>query len=97
MGRIPLKGKPDFSTWTDEEVRQNVDLIQKLLFSYAQFGDVHSALQRAWKDLSNESTDRLCSSAEKSLDSQEKAPVRPTMNKPLLKKVGLLRREKNNS
>ena len=60
--RVPLKGKPDFTTFSDYRLQQYIDLTQSLLFSYLSNKEdkaIHAALENAYKALSDEQTDRL--------------------------------------
>ena len=59
--RTPLKGKPNFSSVSNERMRDYLDLVQQLIFSY-EHCDVDKArvLTEIWHELSEECTERLC-------------------------------------
>lgn len=78
--RVPIKGEPNFTTISDERLKGFIDLAQQMIFAYKYLDEEKvKVLQSIWKDMSNESTDRLCVSAIKKLDRQEtveEVPVR---------------------
>lgn len=78
--RVPLKGEPDFTTISDERLDGFIDLAQQMIFAYKYHDEEKvKVLQAIWKDMSNESTDRLCASTIEELDRQEvveEVPVR---------------------
>ena len=59
--RTPLTGKPDFSSVSDERLREYRDLTQQMLFTY-QHCDAEKVrvLTEVWQELSDECTERLC-------------------------------------
>ena len=71
--RIPMKGLPDFTTLSDERVKEFLDLAQQMIFAYKYCDEEKTrVLTEIWKQLSDEHTDRLCASACAELDHQEK-------------------------
>ena len=54
MRRVPLKGEPNFSNLTDEQVRQYKNMVTDLMGNFSELPDVTSALETAWKYLSEE-------------------------------------------
>ena len=51
MRRVPLKGEPNFSNLTDEQVRQYKNMVTDLMGNFSELPDVTSALEVAWKYL----------------------------------------------
>lgn len=70
--RVPLKGEPDFSTFSDERLRYYIDLVQSLMFSY-QYCDEEKTcvLFEIWKQLSHEHSVRLLDAPVKPVESKE--------------------------
>ena len=50
--------KPDFKTFTDEEVRASYTLIQRLCYEYTKDKEVTEVLKRVYKDLQDERPSR---------------------------------------
>ena len=91
--RYAVKGKPDFHNVNDERLKSFMDLTQQLIFAYNQIDkEKVSVLKEIWKDLSNENTDRVVTSATKAI---EKEPEETEVPK-LLKKVPKLRKSPAN-
>ena len=59
--RTPMKGQPDFSTLSDEKLKEYIDLAQQMIFAY-QYCDEEKTrvMKEVWKQMSDEYTDRLC-------------------------------------
>lgn len=59
--RMPVQGQPDFSRISDEKLVAYRDLVQELIFVY-KYCDAEKVgvLTEAWKQMSDEYTDRLC-------------------------------------
>lgn len=64
MRRVPLKGEPNFSNLTDEQVRQYKNMVTDLMGNFSELPDVTSALEIAWKYLSEECVERTCKQPE---------------------------------
>ena len=60
MSRTPLKGLPDFSSISDERLREYIDLAQQMIFAY-QYCDEEKTrvMKEVWKQMSDEYSDRL--------------------------------------
>ena len=83
--KYALKGEPDFHNLSDEKVKSFLDLTQQLIFCYKGVDDTKvQVLREIWKDLSNESVERLC-------NSPAKTPVKDSPCT-LLKKAPKMRR-----
>lgn len=59
--KTPAKRKPDFKDISDKRLQEYIGLIQQMIFSY-EYSDSEKVrvLTEVWKELSDESTDRLC-------------------------------------
>ena len=59
--RTPMKGQPDFSTLSDEKLKEYIDLAQQMIFAY-QYCDEEKTrvMKEVWKQMSDEYADRLC-------------------------------------
>lgn len=59
--RTPMKGQPDFSTLSDEKLKEYIDLAQQMIFAY-QYCDEEKTrvMKEVWKQMSDEYSDRLC-------------------------------------
>ena len=84
--RVPIKGEPDFTTISDERLKGFIDLAQQMIFSYKYCDEEKTrVMKEIWKQLSDEQTDRLCSSSIAELDRQEKeeqgSPIKPSLHK----------------
>ena len=84
--RVPIRGEPDFTTISDERLKGFIDLAQQMIFAYKYCDEEKTrVMKEIWKQLSDEQTDRLCSSAIAELDRQEKeeqeSPVKPSLHK----------------
>ena len=59
--KIPIKGKPDFTSLSDEKVGEYRDLAQQMIFTYKYCDEEKvCVLTDVWKQFSDEYTDRLC-------------------------------------
>lgn len=85
MRRVPLKGEPNFSNLTDEQVRQYKNMVTDLIGNFSELPDVTSALETAWKYLSEECVERACKQPEvevvKSLKLTKKKLVRSPLGR----------------
>lgn len=85
MRRVPLKGEPNFSNLTDEQVRQYKNMVTDLMGNFSELPDVTSALETAWKYLSEECVERTCKQPEvevvKSLKLTKKKLVRSPLGR----------------
>lgn len=80
--RYAIKGEPDFHTLSDQRVESFLDCAQQMIFAYKGVDDEKvKVLQEIWKDLSIESTERICNMPE--------VVAEPT---PVLKKVPKIRK-----
>ena len=76
--RIPMKGLPDFTSLSDEKVKEYVELAQQMIFAYEHCdAEKTRVLTEIWKQLSDEHTDRLCALAHKKSESKEEKEVVP--------------------
>lgn len=67
--RTPVKGQPDFSTISDENLRGYIDLSQQMIFAYKYCDEEKvRVLTAVWKQMSDEYSDRVC-----------KAPFKPVV------------------
>ena len=58
--KTPMKGTPDFSTLSDDKVRDYRDLAQQMIFAYKYCDEEKTrVLTDIWKQLSDECADRL--------------------------------------
>ena len=57
--KVPLKGKPDFTKFSDERLEAYLDLVQGLIHAYAAFSEEREVLFRIWKALSDHQIDRV--------------------------------------
>lgn len=74
--RIPIKGVPDFTNVSDKRLKEHIDLIQQLIFSYKGVSEEKvKMLREMWKDMSDEYADRLAESAIKEVTHQEESSV----------------------
>ena len=93
--RIPMKGLPDFSTLSDERVKEYLDLAQQMIFAYKYCDEEKTrVLTEIWKQLSDEHTDRLCASACAELDRQEKESKEREVVPPAVHKIKMVKRIK---
>ena len=85
MRRVPLKGEPNFSNLTDEQVRLYKNMVTDLMGNFSELPDVTSALEVAWKYLSEECVERTCKQPEvevvKSLKLTKKKLVRSPLGR----------------
>lgn len=59
--RTPIKGQPDFTTLSDEKVKEYRDLAQQMIFAYKYCDEEKTRVMTdIWKQMSDEYTDRLC-------------------------------------
>lgn len=73
--RVPIKGVPDFTNVSDKRLKEHIDLIQQLIFSYKGVSDVKvKMLREMWKEMSDEYADRLADSAIQEVSRQEESP-----------------------
>lgn len=78
--RVPLKGEPDFTNISDAKLKEMVDTVQSLIFSYQSFDrGIVNVLQTVWKQLSDEKVERLCESAKQEIDRQEQEESTPAV------------------
>lgn len=63
--KYALKGEPDFHHLSDERLKSFLDLTQQMIFAYKHHDEEKvKVLESIWKDLSVESTERLCNMPE---------------------------------
>lgn len=76
--KYALKGEPDFHNLSDAQVKDYLDMTQQFIFCYQGVDDSKvQVLKSIWKDLSDESVDRLSSSPVKEVPAtiMRKKPV----------------------
>ena len=57
--KVPLKGKPNFTNFSDEKVKQYLKMIQDFLFAYERDHlQEYDTLKKIWHDLNGEDVDR---------------------------------------
>lgn len=57
----PMKGKPDFTSISDEKLKGFIDLAQEMVFAYKYCDEEKTrVMSEVWKQLSDEHTERLC-------------------------------------
>lgn len=72
--RTPMKGKPDFTTISNERLNGFIDLAQQMIFTYKYCDEEKvRVMTEVWKDLSTERTERLCN--EPFIEPEKEAPV----------------------
>lgn len=64
QGKVPEKGKPDFSNLSDNQVRQYRDMITDLIGNFSECPALTESLKKAWKYLSDECVDRTYTTPE---------------------------------
>lgn len=58
--KVPLKGLPDFTSMSDDRLRESADVVQNLIFAYKSFDkEVVRVLEKVHKQMSDNLTDRL--------------------------------------
>ena len=71
--RTPMKGKPDFTSISDNRLKEYRDLAQQMIFAYKYHDEEKTRVMTdIWKQLSDEYMDRLCASDCVKLDKQGK-------------------------
>lgn len=74
--RIPIKGEPDFTVISDEKLKGLIGLCQQMIYSYKGVDEEKvRVFTEVWKQLSDESTNRLCQSACEELSKEEETPI----------------------
>lgn len=81
--KVPIKGKPDFTTIPDERLKGFVDLAQQMIFAYQGCDEEKTrVLKEIWKQMSDEYTDRLCASLPfESEYVEQESTVKPAVHK----------------
>lgn len=57
--KTPLKGQPDFSIYTDEQVSDMCVVVQRMIGAFSYDLEMTSALEKCFNHISNEKADRL--------------------------------------
>ena len=86
--KAPERGKPDFSNLDDSRVRQYKDTVVDLMGNFKDVPEVYKSLEIAWRALSEECTDRLCSMPDVPKKSPEILVKKKLVRSPLSKKFG---------
>ena len=55
---VPLKGKPDFTRFSDERLEACLEHVQGLIHAYEAFSEEREVLYKIWKALSDHQIDR---------------------------------------
>ena len=94
--KTPLKGEPNFTSVSDDRMREYKDLVQQLIFAYEYCDkEITVAMKKAYKHISDNLTDRLTydtmTALSKQVDGPKKADevVKKTFQKP--KKIKLVK------
>ena len=92
--KVPIKGEPDFTAISDDRMREYKDLAQDMIFAYKYCDEkVAEAFKRAYKQISDNLTDRISYDTITSLSEQttyvttEDTVVKKTFIKPKRIKV----------
>ena len=73
--RLPIKGEPDFSVLSDSKIKDFMNTLQQMIFSYQEDKEKKAILTEMWKQLSNEMTDRQVVEAEKEVSADTSVVV----------------------
>ena len=72
-GRVPMKGKPDFTNFSDESLETGMETVQSLIHAYGAFSEEREILFRIWKAILDHQIDRDafgCKTTKKIADSK---------------------------
>lgn len=64
MKRTPVKGEPDFSPYTDEQVREMREVTERLRGAFHHDPEICKSFDKAMKYLVNETVERTCNKPE---------------------------------
>ena len=56
--RVPIKGKPDFTNFSDERLETCMETVQGLIHAYGAFGAERELLSGIWKAMLDHRMDR---------------------------------------
>lgn len=88
MSRVPLKGLPDFTHLSDEKLREYVEFAQQMIFAYEHCDEEKTrVLKEVWKQLSDENTDRLCSTPFKRVEESSPSVIHKIKTVKTLKRI----------
>ena len=76
--KVPLKGKPDLTNFSDERLEESLEIVQRLIHAYEAFSDEREMLFRIWKAISDHQIDR---EAFGNPGKKQQAPTRQTSAK----------------
>ena len=84
--RVPLKGKPDLTIFSDERLEESLETVQRLIHAYEAFSDEREMLFRIWKAISDHQIDREAFGGQRiksEKDAETKTrPLKVSMTKP---------------
>lgn len=73
--RTPIKGKPDFSSITDDKLVSYLEVVQSMIFAYQNCDEeAITVLHKLWKQLSEEQADRQLNSINEFIAEKPETP-----------------------
>ena len=70
--RVPLKGEPNFTTMSDERLKEFMYEMEDLRFAYEHFDENKAkVIKEIWKDLNTEYSSRLIASPHQEISCEE--------------------------